>query len=230
MSVLVLGCGRTGTNMLLESLRGSQSLRATDPAEHKTLFRQPVVVPDDYLSKCDTCYIDNFAQIDNILNMNQHMRILWTIRDLRDCSLSKIYRGQPGNDVGSLSDDATLSGCIQDIEWMSQIYNHLLSNHGDKIMLVKMEDMILQYEETIKNACRFCDIEYEDNMKNFTSRFRGSVKTTKGKRYNGLDKSQVSMYERKYEIYNGFYKSHDINLDILFDKLTKYLIQFNYKV
>ena len=216
MSILVLGCGRTGTNMTLESLRASDFLRATEPAEDKTIFRKPRIIPHDYLSKCDTCYIDNLSQVSKLLNANPELKILWTIRDLRDCAMSKIFRGQPGNDTGTLADDATFKGCIEDIRWMSKIYVHIARNYPGRIKLVKMEDVILDYENTLNDICSFCEIEYVDEMKNFTTRYRGSVKQTKGKRYNGIDKSQVGLHERADTVYNGFFKNYDIDLNELF--------------
>tara|TARA_R110001592_G_scaffold325081_1_gene604893 strand:+ start:198 stop:887 length:690 start_codon:yes stop_codon:yes gene_type:complete len=228
MSILVLGCGRTGTNMLLESLRGSSSLTASFPAEDKSFFRSTRRVFSNYLSKCDTWYIDDFNQIDSALDKNPHLKILWTIRDLRDCSLSKIYRGQPGKDTNLISDDATFEGCLEDIDWMFKVYDYISKNHSEKIMLIKMEDVILRFKETIQRACHFCGIEFEEEMRNFTDRYRGSLKTTKGKRYKSLDKNQVALYKRRYEIYNGFYKNHDIDLDLLFSALEKYQKEFNY--
>jgi len=229
MNILILSCGRTGTNILLEALRGSSGLIATEPAEHKQLFRTSPLLPNNYLSKCDTCYIDNLYQVKEVMDKNKDLKILWTIRDLRDCALSKIYRGQPGNDTMVLSDDATFKGCLHDIEKMNKIHDFIETFYPDRIMLVKMEEMLSDFEKTLKDVCDFCKVPYEDEMKNFVSRYRGSVKNTKGKRYKNLDKGQLSIHKRKYEIYDGFYKNHKIDLDLLFEKLGKYLKKFNYE-
>ncbi len=228
MSVLVLSCGRTGTNMLLESLSASEELNATTPAEHKELFRNPQALPENYLSKCDTVYISHLMQIKYVFDKNPNLKILWTTRDWRDTALSKIYRGQPGNDTRILSDDATPEGCLEDIDWMSKVYKVIKHFYPDSIMVVKMEDVILNYESTLKNVCEFCGISYNEEMKNFVHRYRGSVKETKGKRYSGIDKSQISLYKRKDEIYEGFFKTHDIDLEVLFEKLQPYLKEFKY--
>jgi hypothetical protein len=229
MPVLILGCGRTGTNMTLESLRASHLLKATTPAEDKTLFRCPRRLQDTYLSKCDTCYIDDLDQVSVVLDNNPELLILWTIRDIRDCAMSKIFRGQPGNDVGQLADDASFDGCIADIAWMSKIYRHITTHYSERIKLVKMENVILNYEVTMNDVCEFCNIPYVQEMKNFTSRYRGSVKQTKGKRYNGIDKSQVSLYKRATSVYDGFFKTHDLDLDLLFLDLDKDLELFGYE-
>lgn len=229
MSVLILGCGRTGTNMTLESLRASPLLKATTPAEDKTLFRRPRHLQNAYLSKCDTCYIDDLDQVSVVLDNNPELLILWTVRDLRDCAMSKIFRGQPGNDTDQLADDASFAGCIKDINWMTKIYTHIVTNYNERIKLVKMEDVILGYEMTMNDICEFCNIPYIQEMKDFTTRYRGSVKQTKGRRYNGIDKSQVDLYKRADNIYDGFFKTHDLDLDLLFVGLHKDLELFGYK-
>lgn len=225
MSALVLSCGRTGTNMLLEIMRGSTQLRATHIAEHKQLFRQPMYLPEDYLSKCDTVYVDDLQQVSTVMDSNPHLKILWTIRDLRDCSLSKIYRGQPGNDAGGdPADDATFDGCIEDIEKMSQIYDFIKEKYPDRILVVKMEDVINNFETTVTAVCVFVGVQFEESMQDFTSRYRAAEK----RRYTKLDKSQYQLHTRKYEIYDGFFKTHDIDLDLLFEKLQPIQEKFGY--
>jgi hypothetical protein len=212
----------------LETLRGSSILRATPIAEDKNVVRRGQLVYENYLSKCDTVYIDHLHQVKVFMNNNPDLLILWTIRDLRDTALSKIYRGQPGNDTPMLADDATFEGCIEDIGWMKQIYDYIKKNYPDRITLVKMEDVVLNFKETIQAVCKFCDIPYEDEMENFVGRYRGSVKETKGKRYKTLDKKQIALYKRKDEIYGGFYKEHPIDLDSLFEQLNTYASDFGY--
>jgi len=226
MSVLIFSCGRTGTNMLLESLRGSSMLRATTVTEDKQVFRECRSLPSYYLSKCDTVYVDNVEQVAALLNKNQDLKILWTIRDIRDMALSKIYRGQPGNDSPVVADDATFDGCIDDISRMAMFYRYVVENFADRMMLVKVEDMVLEYDDTIALICSFCNIKFEDNMRNFVGRYRNKHQA---QRYSNLDKSQVELYKRKHEIYNGFFKTHDIDLENLFDKLHIYLQEFGYE-
>jgi len=226
MSVLIFSCGRTGTNMLLETMRGSSMLRATTVTEDKQVFRECRNLPLDYLSKCDTVYVDDTNQVSELLNKNPDLKILWTIRDIRDMALSKIYRGQPGNDCPVVADDATFDGCIDDISRMTMFYRYVMKNFPDRVMLVRVEDMVLRFDETVLSICDFCNIKFEDNMKNFVRRYRNRHQA---KRYSNLDKSQVELYKRKYEIYNGFFKTHNIDLENLFDKLHIYLQEFGYE-
>lgn len=229
--ILVVGTGRSGTCMLLESLRASNSLQATERVEDGNVFiRENDRLPINYLSKCDTNSINNLGQVDRLLDDNPELLILWTIRDLRDCSMSKIYRGQPGNDVGSRpSVDASFDGCITAIKWMSEVYCYISEIYKNRIKLVKMEDLILDYEKTMTDVCKFCGIDYLPEMKNFTSRYRGSIKRTKGARYSGIDKGQVGLYHRRQDVYDGFFMTHDLDLDKLFDNLADDLALFGYE-
>ena len=231
MSVLVLSCGRTGTNMLLEIMRGSSQLVATPMAEDKQVVRRCDTLLPEYLSKCDTVYVDSLTQVDAFLQKNPDLKILWTIRDPRDAALSKIYRGQPGHEGPSygLADDATHEGCLDDFKWMKEIYTHIKENYPDNIKLVKMEDVILRFDETVKKVCSFCEVTYTEDMRDFTGRYRTLQKAS---RYKGLDKGQVELYKRKYDIYDEFFsdwRKHKINLDILFEDLKPYAEYFGYE-
>jgi hypothetical protein len=229
-SVLVLSCGRTGTNMLLESLTAEKKFKPTSWPQDANCIKDCVKVHENYLSKSDTHYINNLNQVQRFMENNPNLLVLWTIRDLRDVVLSKIYRGQPGNDSNkSLSDDASFNGCLESIDWMVEVYKFIKTKFPKRIFLVKMEDMILDYENTIKNVCKFCNIEYNKNMRNFTERYRGSIKETKGKRYSGIDSNQIALHERKYEIYDGFYLRYNIDLNLLFKKVYKHQKFFGYE-
>jgi len=226
MSALIVSCGRTGTNMLLETLRATKELTATSIAEDKQVFRRGSITKN-YLSKTDTVYIDNLRQVKNLLDSEKELKILWTIRDLRDCAMSKIYRGQPGNDCNGISDDATFQGCLDDIVWMQTIHHYIKENYPDRIFLVRLENMLNDFEGTVKSVCKFIGIEYIDDMKNFTSRYRNNFQA---RRYKGLDKKQFEMYKRRDEVYNGFFKTHDIDLDLLFVNLIPCLNHFGYSI
>jgi hypothetical protein len=212
--------------MLLEILRASPQLEATEVAEDKNVFYRSEKLPENYLSKCDTVYVPDFGMAKRLLDDNPELRILWTIRDLRDTALSKIYRGQPGHDSPTLSDDATHEGCIKDLEWMRQIYKFVKANYPDRIMVVKMEDVILIFEDTVKEVCNFCQIEYTTGMEDFTSRYRNKHKAS---RYRGLDSKQVAIYKNLETVYNGFFNSHSINIDSLFSDLKPFQEEFGYE-
>jgi hypothetical protein len=89
-----------------------------------------------------------------------------------------------------------------------------------------MENVISEFDKTIREVCDFVGIPYEEEkMKDFTSRYR----TKEKRRYKTLDKGQLGLYKRKYEIYDGYFKTCDIDLDHLFEKLKAYLKKFEYE-
>jgi hypothetical protein len=59
MSVAVLGCGRSGSNITTEMLRGSPDLRASKGEEDKKLMKRHEKYPPQYLAKCDTHYFNS---------------------------------------------------------------------------------------------------------------------------------------------------------------------------
>lgn len=229
MQVLVLSCGRTGTNMLLEIMRGNSRLDATPFAEDKYLFQESRALPDGYLSKCDTVYINNLEQIDELFKNNPLLRILFTVRDWRDCAMSKFYRGQPGQDNHIIADDATVNGCLEDLKWMETIHDYLIEKYFRNTLTVKMEDIILDFDRTIESICGFCALPFErENMISFTERYRNDFKSN---RYKDIDKSQVKLYKRIDTVYEGFFKEDKNKKDIneVFDKIEPLLLKYGYE-
>tara|TARA_R110002012_G_scaffold141140_5_gene298870 strand:+ start:168 stop:857 length:690 start_codon:yes stop_codon:yes gene_type:complete len=227
MPTLILSCGRTGTNMLLEVMRGSTVLQATtEYAEHKYVFRQCAQLEPLYLSKCDTHYVDSARQVSNLMDKNPDLKILWTLRDLRDAAMSKLYRGYP-KQIGHLpADDATFDGCIKDISWMVEVYEHLQENYSDRIMTVRMEDMVLNFDETVLAICEFVGIPFEESMRNFVDRYRNAEYAG----YKEIDKSKYQMYKRKDTVYDGFFAttSFDFEIEKLFESLEPYQKRLGY--
>ena len=229
MQVVVLSCGRSGTNMVLEILSGSPSLIPSDVVEDKQIFRDQVAygrvgIPDGYLTKCDTVYIDSPLQIGKTLDAYPDLKIVWTVRHPKDWVLSKLYRGRAKSSNDSPSDDATLNGCVYDMNWMYTCYSYLKKNHGDRFIVVRMEDVInnLEYEAT--QMCISLNITYDDNMLNFISRMRHAGKR---QRYKTLDNSQIDMWKRMYDIYDGWFKNKTEQIEV-FEAVDYIVKEFGY--
>lgn len=226
--VFVVGCGRSGTNMILETLSGSDLLKPSENPENKNLFKILDIYKDGYLTKTDTCYINDFKLIDEVLNKNPLAKILFTIRDPRDMMLSKIRRGQPfedGGDCKEIADDATINGCIYDMEHALNILKYFKTKFSDKLMIVKMEDYICDQERVIRNICDFCKIEYKEKMKDFMSRMRNSFKKN---RYNSLDKNELYKWKNWENIYDGWFVSNNIDMNYNFELIKELIIGFKY--
>ena len=225
MSVTVLGCGRSGTNMVLEILRGNSKLSASDKPEDKKLFKVKTPHPKNYLTKCDTVYF-NELQLDRTMKINPYMKIIWTIRDPRDMILSKIKRGQPGADGKKPADDATPEGCLDDIDRMFKLFTFARNHYNNRLLLIRMEDVIHDIKSETYKMCRFLEIPFEESMINFTPRMRNKFKK---QRYNELDKGQLCLWKNWRNIYDGFYKTNVFPIEGMFDKVNYLVDYFKYE-
>jgi len=225
MSVLVTSCGRSGTNLVTEILTQSKELEATKIVEDKDIFRRRKIIGEKYLSKSDTHYSRNLDDIDFVMSNNPHLKIVWTIRDPKDMILSKMRRGQKGMDGNHITaDDATPKGCVEDINNMFKVYNHIKTNYPYRIKVVKMEDVILDFENIIQGLCEYIGISYDENMKNFT--FRNQHKYS---RYKGLDSSQVGLWEKRNEVYYGFFSKNDYHIEEIANNINEITKYFEYE-
>lgn len=227
MSVVVISCGRTGTNVALEILRGNKNLNASIETENKRLVQPVVKYPKNYLTKCDTIYF-NTKQFTRLMDKNPDMKIIWTIRDPRDIVISKIYRGQPFTDGRGnwTSADGTPETSVKDIRNMIKKYKHAIENYSERVMLVKLEDMIEKTEVVAREMCEFIGINYEENMLDFPNRMRNKHKV---KRYGRkVDNSQIGLWKNYKDVYNGFFKKQKYDIKGAFEEITDIVEYFNY--
>lgn len=237
MSAIVIGCGRSGTNAVIEILSGSSALN-TEPSRVNSKIAKQGPHAENYAAKCDTWDLTP-TDIGRVMLDNLHMKVIWTIRHPRDMVLSKIRRGQPlrsddiiqnPNNTG-LSDDASPEGCLKDLTHMLQCYEFVERNFPDRLLLVKMESLLLNPKEETVRICDFLGITNEDGMWNFPSRMRNEAKK---KRYGDqIDKSQVDLWKRWKDVYNGFFLEEDIqkkyNIEELFEDVAVVERKFGYE-
>ena len=234
-AVLVLGCGRSGTNMVLEVLRGSPRYnsplgnRAEDRSFFQTYTTAPV--PIAYLTKNVTAYIQNFNQIEQVLVTNPTLKIVWTVRDPRSLALSKIYRGR-GHRHGAIT-DASYEGCVRDIAHMRDLHHQTATQFPGRSYVVKMEDLILDLDGTIAGICEFCEIPVSPQMRDFIPRYRTPDKAA---RYKTLDNGEVDIHKRVNEIYGGYFAGNgwrdpswgDVTIESLWAALRPCVEYFGY--
>lgn len=202
MGVIVIGGGRSGTNIVLEMLRQSPSLDATTEVEDKLFARRGMYVyPGKYLSKCDTHYL-TWDKLQQTLENNLRMSVVFTIRDPRDMCMSKIYRGQPGHDTPVLSEDATIEGCIESIEHMLSIYRKLIQTYQERLHIIRMEHVLRDPENVAERLCVNLSIEYSPEMPKFYNHMRNWYKA---KRYKYIDTNQIGMWQHWAHMYDGFF-------------------------
>jgi hypothetical protein len=195
--------------MALEILTGSPELQPSTPEEDKAFFKRDFFkrehVPPMYVTKCDTVYF-TVRQMFDVMKRNRHLRVVWTIRDPRDMAMSKLRRGCPkfeGGDCKSYAKDGTPAGCVEDIFQMWNMHTAACANKvlRQRIMTVRMEDMITDTEHVARVLATFAGIEYHPAMVEFWKRMRN---VQKAKRYRGLDRSQLYMWKRWETAYGGW--------------------------
>jgi len=229
MSVIVIGCGRSGTNVALEILSGHSFLSLSDPVENKKIISGNLSYPDWYLTKCDTCYF-SFEQLDRYLKANSTTKLIYTIRDPRDMILSKIRRGQlisEGGDCETLADDATPEGCIDDILHAHSLYLASRERYAERILLVKLENMLLHTESSARSMCTFLGLTFEVPMVHFYLRMHNQFKK---KRYGQkVDLSQIAIWKRWEEIYDGWFLQHrEYDVETLFNNINSLVRYYGY--
>ena len=206
---IVIGCGRSGTNMVLEMLRASGQFNASDAPEDKEVIGRPAL-PKGYLTKVDTYYF-TWSELDAFLEREPDARIVWTWRDPRDMVLSKMRRGVPtelGGDCQGWAGDASPDGCVADIRDAVDIFQRLTaSRFADRVRTVKAEDVILKTEETARNLATWLGVDYSPNMLQFPEYVRQPQKRG---RYRTIDPGEVAKWKQWQTAYDGWFVKQGI--------------------
>jgi hypothetical protein len=224
MPTIVYSSGRSGTNMVLEILRGSQELEATEHMEEKGVFTRRLNMDKNYLTKADTHYTPTPESQEAFMELNPDAKIIWVIRDPRDMALSKICRGTID---GSKADDATEIGCCADLHHMHKCYLWLKWSYPDRIHVVKMEDVLLELWPTVIDMCDFLGIKFTYGMLNYIDRFRHlKYKAI----YKGVvDKTRVGLWKDWENSYDGFFKTEVADMPRIFNNLKPIIEEFGYE-
>lgn len=149
------------------------------------------------------------------------MKIVWTIRHPYDMALSKINRGWKNQ-----SDDATFCGCVYDLYKMTDLHQRVTDKFPDRVYTIRMEDILLNTVNEVKDLCNWLGIEYEEDMQYFYKRMRNPEKKN---RYDEIDISQIEMYNSKEYVRKIGTKS-DINIRKLFKIIDPIVYYFKYKL
>jgi hypothetical protein len=224
MPTIVYSSGRSGTNIVLEILRGSKELQATEHIEEKGVFTRAIRMDENYLTKADTHYTPSPSDQERFMVLMPTARIVWVIRDPRDMALSKIRRGT----IGDLkADDATGAGCLRDLNHMYECYLWLKEHCPSRLHVVKMEDILLDLAPTVKEMCDFLGIKMTGKMLDYIGRFRH--KKYKAIYEGKVDKSRIALWTDWEESYGGFFKTEPADMPYIFEKLAPIIKEFGYE-
>jgi hypothetical protein len=218
--VLIFSCGRTGTNLVLEILSGSKLLSPSPYPEDKQIFTRGICYPYNYLTKSDSIYCDNFGLFADFMKKNWHCKVIWTLRHPYDTAMSKIYRGW------GHADDANLKGCVKDMYYMAYLYCEAMNRFPDRIMPVKMENVIRDTRKTTEQMCMFLNLTFDENMLVPYVRMRHEQYS---KEYGNGIHNNVDLYKQWESIYGGFFTKIDFDLNILFEKVSTLKKTFGYE-
>lgn len=224
--VVVFSSGRSGTNLILEILTGSDHLTPTLTPENTHLFEEDFGkfvygLLLEYLTKSDSHYCETYQEFRDFMINNDHAKIIWTLRHPYDMAMSKIRRGY------NESDDGSLRGCVVDMYWMAYLYCEATKEFGDRILTIRVEDVIMDIEGQAKKMCEFLDIPFEEPMLYPWHRMRHEGKK---ERYpEGLDQKEIHKYLNWKSAYDGFLTSIDFNMEDLFKKLKPLIKTFGYE-
>ena len=209
--LLITGPGHSGGNWVTEICRATGNYNFTQVLEDRNiLYREKL--PEGYATKITTDFPGiNWLSFYGLLEKYDDLKIIFTFRHPLDNCLSKIARGMPieGNEpFSSLIDfsyEATSYGSIKSVECAYVTYSTLrVSRFSDRIIGVKLEDLIKNEEIVIRELCEFIEVDYKDEYCNGYARTNNRWQI---KRYDRkLDTSQIDMYKRWDSIYDGFYK------------------------
>ncbi len=209
MKLLVTGPGHSGGNWATEIARATGLFNFTPMVEDRNFFFYEDL-PDKYATKLATDNLGmSWENLVDMLLVYSDMKVIFTMRHPVDNCLSKIVRGLPkdGNEPFKTllehSWEATINGSIKSIEIAYSIFNQLYSYCSDRLLVVKMEDLILHTEDITKKICKFIGAEYKEE---YCNAYANTRNVHQQKRYKGeKDLSQIEMYKRYDTIYDGFF-------------------------
>jgi len=235
MQVLVTGAGRGGTNLVAAILRSFQNV-VFDSGTEDRLFFTKSKLPSEYGAKlCTENPSFSMGNIRRMMKSNPNLKLIFSVRHPIDHCMSKIVRGQPNSNPLSDSSeihgspDGSLVTAIDAITFMHTMRRDLSKRYPNRILVVKMEDIILDLDNTIAQIADFIEVDHGtiqedklfDNLKNRHHK----------KRYgNKLDSSQINIYKRVETAYDGFFKDKEDYMDQIKSKLADVFEELKYGI
>lgn len=229
-SVIVCGCGRSGTNVVLELLRGNPIFEASEPEEDKLVFSKRRNIAPGYLTKCDTVYFKT-ADLVAKVRENECLKIVWTIRHPFDMAMSKLRRGVPeseGGDCKRYASDGNPDGAIDDINNAVEMLAAARGLLGpENVSWVRMEDVLRDPELAAEVLCEFLGIRYHPAMPMFWTRMRNQHKQ---RRYHGNDRGQIDLWRTWQRYEGGWLLQKGYDMPAIFKRLGRIAEYFGYEM
>ena len=243
MRILVLGIGQGGTCPLLEVVRGLDIASFTKAVEDRRFFKHGML-PQSYGTKLTTDSIvkitpSNFSSfLENLkksMNKYADLNIVFSLRHPVDVFMANLVRGQKPSDGGDgdrkrnrISDSGTIEGSLLAILHSHNVYKNILPLFPERIITVKLEDLILVPETEVRRIANFFGVEPTQRAYEFYKHNRNEYQR---KRYgDNLDKSVVALYKKWDTWHDGFFKERRSDIDFAISRLTDVIQDWGYEL
>lgn len=210
MQTVITGCGRSGTNLLLEMARASGKYDFTRTVEDREFFKRDVL-PDSYGSKIavewDAMTIESMTEA---MEANKPLKVLWSFRHPYDVILSKVYRGRPksmggDNDSELVAKDGTVEIAAKYVKKSWDIYQALATAYPNRVKPVKMEDILTNTANTVRYVAGFLKVSVTDGMKQPWKHNRNNYQNNRY--HHAMDRREVNKWKYLDRNYDGYFKS-----------------------
>lgn len=159
-------------------------------------------------------YIDklplNFIYIGEIIRLFPKAKFIFALRNPHDVVLSCFMQQFTPND--SMMNFTNLKDSANFYDISMKLYRKYFELFKSNIYEIKYEDVILNFDATIKDLLNFLDLEWEDEVKKFykTARHRGIISTPS---YNQINKPLYKKSVQRWKNYKKNFAEIDIDLN-----------------
>ena len=229
MQTVITGCGRSGTNLLLEIVRAAENSTFTKTVEDRGFFNHKKL-PLDYGSKIavewDAMTIDSMM---HVMEVNKKLKVLFSFRHPYDVILSKVYRGRPrsqggDNDSEETAKDGTVEVAAEYVNKSWAIYHALATKHPNRVKPVRMEDILMNTRNTVSFIAKSLAIAVNPNMHEPWKHNRNAYQN---RRYNhAMDRREINKWKDLNKSYDGYFKDiwddHLLSINYLVEEQANY--------
>jgi len=211
MQTVITGCGRSGTNLLLEMVRASGKYRFTQTVEDRGFFKRDVL-PDSYGSKIAIEWdAMTIASMTGVMEANKPLKVLWSFRHPYDVILSKVYRGRPksmggDNDTEQTAKDGTVEAAAKYVQKSWQVYEALATAYPKRVKPVRMEDILANTASTVRYVARFLMVPITDGMKHPWKHNRNAYQNNRY--HHAMDRREINKWKYSDKSYDGYFSEN----------------------
>lgn len=171
--IVIGGCARSGTTLLMSVLSAHEKIYTFSkeigafnswqettgglyPTRIDRLYRNLLThnIPEESTRFC-TKAPSNIRHIPEIMDFfNQKVKFIHIVRDARDVLLSK-------------HPDSKDEFWVKPERWIKDVSEGLAYQNHPKVYTLKYEDLIMDYEKTMRNLLDFLELEFTNQIKNW---------------------------------------------------------------